>query len=86
MQILNHRKLDHPHVIILQEVFPTPNHLVLVLEYANRNTVRHLLSAKGRLSEAEARRLFQQLMLAVDYCQILGIQKMRTPNPWQQLS
>ena len=71
-EILNHKKLHHPYVIELEDVFRTDGYLVLVLEYASGGSLRKYLSTKGPLPEDEARKIFQQLMLAVDYCHKMG--------------
>ena len=75
VQVINHNKLDHPHVIALREIFPANNHLALVLDHAAAGSLRQHLAAApgGRLPEAEARRMFQQLMLAVHYCHNMGV-------------
>lgn len=73
MQILNHKKLDHPHVVELKGVTRSDSYLILVLEYAAGGNLRKYFTARGRLSEGESRRLFQQLMLAVDYCHRMGV-------------
>ena len=74
-QILNHMKLDHPYVIKLDGFFRTDLYLVLILEYAEGGSLRNLISSSAdhRLPEAEARRIFQELILAVDYCHRMGI-------------
>jgi serine/threonine-protein kinase SRK2 len=72
-EILNHKKLDHPYVIELEAVFRTDGYLVLILEYASGGSLRKYLSSKGPLAEDEARRIFQHLMLAVDYCHKMGV-------------
>ncbi len=72
-EILNHKKLHHPFVIELEAVFRTDGYLVLVLEYASGGSLRKYLSTKGALAEDEARKIFHQLMLAVDYCHKMGV-------------
>lgn len=67
-EILNHRSLIHPHVIAFKGVFLTPKYLAIVLEYAPSGDMFHHVSAKGGLSETEARWYFQQLIVALDYC------------------
>jgi serine/threonine-protein kinase SRK2 len=72
-EILNHKKLHHPYVSELEAVFRTDGYLVLVLEYASGGSLRKYLSTKGPLPEDEARKIFQQLMLAVHYCHKMGV-------------
>ena len=71
-EILNHKKLHHPYVIELEAVISTDGYLILVLEYASGGSLRTYLT-KGPLEENEARKFFQELMLAVDYCHKVGV-------------
>ena len=68
LQIVNHMKLRHPHIIGLREVFLTGSHLVLAMEYAAGGDLFRYVSSRRGLPEDEARWFFQQLMVAVDYC------------------
>jgi serine/threonine-protein kinase SRK2 len=72
-EILNQLKLSHPHIIRLEEVFVDSQHLVLVLEYADKGDLHAYVRQKRRLNESEARWIFQQLMLAVDFSHRVGI-------------
>ncbi|KAG7314524.1 hypothetical protein KOW79_021827 [Hemibagrus wyckioides] len=60
--------LDHPHIIKLYQVMETKNMLYLVTEYAKNGEIFDYLASHGRLSEAEARRKFWQILSAVEYC------------------
>ena len=75
-EVLNHRELSlfqHPHIVQLYEVFPTPRYLAMVLEYVDGlDLFTYLNSLGGRLSEDDARAIFQQLILAVDFCHRIG--------------
>ena len=68
LQIANHMRLRHPHIIALHEVFLTRSHLVLAMEYAAGGDLFRYVSSRRGLPEDEARWFFQQLMVAVDYC------------------
>ena len=68
LQIVNHMKLRHPHIIGLREVFLTGSHLVLAMEYAAGGDLFRYVSSRRGLPEDEARWFFQQMMIAVDYC------------------
>jgi len=72
-EIINQFKLKHPHVIKLEELFVTEDHLVLVLEYADRGDLFSYVKAKGGLTEDTARWYFQQLILAVDFCHKMDV-------------
>lgn len=77
-ELLNHRLCAlHPHIIQLKEVFLTPHHLAIAMEYAAGGDLsdvvqRCRLPGMG-ISEDDSRWLFQQLIIAVDYCHKLGI-------------
>ncbi|WIA28525.1 hypothetical protein OEZ86_011067 [Tetradesmus obliquus] len=69
--------LRHPGVLRVRELHLAPGHLVVVLEScAALSLVQYLQQRRqqGRqLSEAAARCLFQQVLLAVDYCHSQGL-------------
>ncbi|KAI7907674.1 kinase-like domain-containing protein [Cokeromyces recurvatus] len=59
--------LRHPHIIKLYEVITTPTDIIMVIEYAGRELFNYIVE-KGRMSEDDARRFFQQIICAVEYC------------------
>ncbi|WFD07189.1 non-specific serine/threonine protein kinase [Malassezia vespertilionis] len=61
------RKLRHAHIIKLYEVISTPSDIIMVLEYAGGELFQYIVD-NGRLEVSEARRFFQQLVAAIDYC------------------
>ncbi|CAL8466327.1 g5863 [Coccomyxa elongata] len=72
-ELHNHSRFRHPHIIQFREVFLTPTHLGLAMEVATAGDLfKRVKSCKG-LAETEARMLFQQLLLAVDYCHKMGV-------------
>ncbi|KAL5168252.1 Serine/threonine-protein kinase SRK2A [Glycine soja] len=72
-EIVNHRSLRHPNIIRFKEVFLTPTHLAIVLEYAAGGELFERICNAGRLSEDEARFFFQQLISGVSYCHSMQI-------------
>lgn len=50
------------------QVFLTPSHLGIVMEYAAGGELFDRIVKAGRFSEDEARFFFQQLISGVDYC------------------
>ncbi|XP_014165212.1 serine/threonine-protein kinase SIK2-like, partial [Geospiza fortis] len=62
------KMLDHPHIIKLYQVMETKSMLYLVTEFAKNGEIFDYLASHGRLSEAEARRKFWQILSAVEYC------------------
>jgi carbon catabolite-derepressing protein kinase len=61
------KQLRHPHIIKLYEVITTPTDIMMVMEYAPYELFNYVVE-KGRLPEDEARRFFQQIICAVEYC------------------
>ncbi|XP_015963656.1 serine/threonine-protein kinase SAPK3 isoform X1 [Arachis duranensis] len=72
-EIINHRSLRHPNIIRFKEVFLTPTHLAIVLEYAAGGELFGRICTAGRFSEDEARFFFQQLISGVSYCHSMQI-------------
>ena len=53
------------------QVFLTPMHLAIAMEYAKGGNLFHYLLQHGphcRLTEAKAQWIFQQLIIGLDYC------------------
>ncbi|KAJ2661120.1 Protein kinase [Coemansia sp. RSA 1199] len=61
------KMLRHPHIIKLYEVITTATDIVMVIEYAGGELFNYIVE-RGRMSEKDARRFFQQLVSAVEYC------------------
>ncbi|GAM40314.1 AMP-activated serine/threonine protein kinase [Talaromyces pinophilus] len=59
--------LRHPHIIKLYTVIPTKSDIVMVLEYAERELFDYLVK-RGKCNDDEARKFFQQIICAVEYC------------------
>ncbi|KAI6698620.1 hypothetical protein NL676_018739 [Syzygium grande] len=66
------RLIRHPHVVELYEVMATKTKIYFVMEYAKGGELFNKV-AKGKLEEDIARRYFQQLIAAVDYCHSRGV-------------
>lgn len=67
------RLLQNPHIVRLYEVIQTPNDIYLVMEYVASGELFELLNERGRLTEVDACRFFQQLLLGVEACHDAGI-------------
>ena len=80
-EILNHRLCAaHPHIVRFIEVFLTPRHLAIVMEFAPGGdmfewVLAHRVHGPGPsgLSEGDARHFFQQLVVAVEFAHELGV-------------
>ncbi|KAG2392973.1 hypothetical protein C9374_009550 [Naegleria lovaniensis] len=58
----------HPHIIRLYEVIETSTEIFLVTEYIGGGELFDYIVKRGRLSESEARKFFQQIISGVEYC------------------
>ncbi|KAI9847257.1 MAG: Protein kinase [Thelocarpon superellum] len=59
--------LRHPHIIKLYTVITTPSEIIMVLEYAGGELFDYIVQ-HGKMAEDSARRFFQQIICAVEYC------------------
>ncbi|KAG8529561.1 uncharacterized protein KY384_006198 [Bacidia gigantensis] len=59
--------LRHPHIIKLYTVITTPNEIIMVMEYAGGELFQYLVD-NGKVVEEKARKFFQQIVCAVEYC------------------
>ncbi|KAK9284060.1 hypothetical protein L1049_012320 [Liquidambar formosana] len=64
--------VKHPNVIQLYEVMASKTKIYFVMEYAKGGELFNKL-ARGRLKEDTARKYFQQLISAVDFCHSRGV-------------
>ncbi|XP_032350278.1 5'-AMP-activated protein kinase catalytic subunit alpha-2 isoform X2 [Camelus dromedarius] len=67
-EIQNLKLFRHPHIIKLYQVISTPTDFFMVMEYVSGGELFDYICKHGRVEEVEARRLFQQILSAVDYC------------------
>ncbi|XVF37432.1 hypothetical protein REPUB_Repub20aG0007300 [Reevesia pubescens] len=66
------RLLRHPNVVELYEVMASKTKIYFVMEYAKGGELFNKV-VKGKLKEDAARRYFQQLISAVDFCHSRGV-------------
>ncbi|XP_024386827.1 CBL-interacting serine/threonine-protein kinase 9 [Physcomitrium patens] len=67
-EISTMKLVKHPYVVQLLEVMASRTKIYIVLEYVTGGELFNKIAQQGRLSEDEARKYFQQLIDAVDYC------------------
>ncbi|KAJ6794313.1 CBL-interacting protein kinase 1-like [Iris pallida] len=65
--------LKHPNVVRLHEVSASKTKIYMVLEYVDGGELFDKIALKGRLSEREGRKLFQQIIDAISYCHDKGV-------------
>lgn len=66
------RLVKHPNVLQLYEVLATKTKIYFIVEYAKGGELFNKV-AEGRLHEDMARKYFQQLISAVDFCHSKGV-------------
>nr|XP_048333706.1 CBL-interacting serine/threonine-protein kinase 21 isoform X2 [Ziziphus jujuba var. spinosa] len=72
-EIRTMKLLHHPNIVRITEVIGTKTKIYIVMEYVSGGQLSDKLSYAKSLSEAEARKVFQQLIDAVDYCHNKGV-------------
>ncbi|KAI4386182.1 hypothetical protein MLD38_004137 [Melastoma candidum] len=65
--------IKHPNVVQLYEVIGSKTKIFLVMEFVTGGELFDKIVNHGRMREDEARRYFQQLINAVDYCHSRGV-------------
>nr|XP_019706940.1 CBL-interacting protein kinase 8 isoform X3 [Elaeis guineensis] len=63
----------HPHVVRLYEVLASRTKIYIILEFITGGELFDKIVHRGKLSEADSRRYFQQLIDGVDYCHSKGV-------------
>lgn len=66
------RLVKHPNVVQLFEVMASKNKIYFAMEYVEGGELFNKIT-KGRLNEDAARKYFQQLIAAVDFCHSRGV-------------
>ncbi|CAH2072225.1 unnamed protein product [Thlaspi arvense] len=65
--------INHPNVVRLYEVLASKAKMYIVLEFISGGKLFDEIKNEGRMKEEEARRYFQQLINALDYCHSMGL-------------
>ncbi|KAG2684729.1 hypothetical protein I3843_10G086200 [Carya illinoinensis] len=72
-EISTMKLIRHPNVIRMYEAMASKTKIYIVLEFVTGGELFDKIASKGRLKEDEARKYFQQLINAVDYCHSRGV-------------
>ncbi|CAB4283651.1 unnamed protein product [Prunus armeniaca] len=72
-EIATMKLIKHPNVVRLFEVMGSKTKIFIVMEFVTGGELFDKIVNHGRMREDEARRYFQQLINAVDYCHSRGV-------------
>ncbi|KAL3620308.1 CBL-interacting serine/threonine-protein kinase 3 [Castilleja foliolosa] len=72
-EIATMKLIKHPNVVQLREVMASKTKIFIVLEFVTGGELFDKIVNSGRMREDEARKYFQQLINAVDYCHSRGV-------------
>ncbi|XP_030953969.1 CBL-interacting serine/threonine-protein kinase 3-like isoform X3 [Quercus lobata] len=72
-EIATMKLIKHPNVVRLYEVMGSKTKIFIVMEFVTGGELFDKIVNHGRMREDEARRYFQQLINAVDYCHSRGV-------------
>ncbi|KAJ6719933.1 CBL-INTERACTING PROTEIN KINASE 21 [Salix purpurea] len=72
-EIATLKLLQHPNVVRLHEVLASKSKIYMVLEYVTGGELFDRIASKGKLPEADGRKMFQQLIDGVSYCHSKGV-------------
>lgn len=72
-EISTMKLVNHPNVLKIMEVMASKTKIYIVLEYVAGGELFDKIAKLGRFKEDEARKYFQQLINAVDYCHSRGV-------------
>ena len=61
------KKLQHPHVLSLIEVIETNTRMYIITDLAESGDLLEFIRKNGAVAEAQAKRLFKQLVLGISY-------------------
>ncbi|KAL8527357.1 hypothetical protein ACS0TY_005284 [Phlomoides rotata] len=72
-EIATMKLIKHPNVVCIYEVMGSKTKIYIVLEFVTGGELFDKIVNQGRMKEDDARRYFQQLINAVDYCHSRGV-------------
>ncbi|XP_042491933.1 CBL-interacting serine/threonine-protein kinase 21-like isoform X2 [Macadamia integrifolia] len=72
-EISTMKLLHHPNIVQIYEVTATKTKIYIIMEYVPGGNLSDKLSYIKKFDEREARKYFQQLIDAVDYCHSRGV-------------
>ncbi|KFK39082.1 hypothetical protein AALP_AA3G198700 [Arabis alpina] len=67
------KMVKHPNIVRLHEVLASKTKIYMVMECVTEGELFDRIVSKGKLSETEGRKMFQQLIDGVSYCHSKGV-------------
>lgn len=65
--------LSHPNIITLHSLIMEDSKYLMVMEYVNGKTLKHIISEQGPFSEQKAKKYFLQILDAIGFAHSMGI-------------
>ena len=62
------KKIRHSNIIRLLEVFESPKHFLMVMEYVGGGDLLQYVKQRKRLEETEAKHIFKQIVYGLAHC------------------
>ncbi|KAJ1702979.1 hypothetical protein LUZ63_002758 [Rhynchospora breviuscula] len=72
-EIKSMKLIKHPNVVQLHEVLASRTKIYMVIDFVDGGELFDKIAKQGHLTEDEARKYFQQLIDAIDYCHSRGV-------------
>ncbi|XAR66675.1 Non-specific serine/threonine protein kinase [Bertholletia excelsa] len=72
-EIRTMKLLHHPNIVRIYEVIGTKTKIYIVMEYVSGGQLSDKMAYLNKFNEQEARKCFQQLIDAIDYCHCKGV-------------
>eukprot|EP00826_Nyctotherus_ovalis_P035136 TRINITY_DN2989_c0_g1_i5.p1 TRINITY_DN2989_c0_g1~~TRINITY_DN2989_c0_g1_i5.p1 ORF type:complete len:469 (+),score=114.65 TRINITY_DN2989_c0_g1_i5:100-1506(+) len=66
-------KVDHPSIVRYIKAFQTERYIHLIMEYCEGDNLFQRILAKDKFNEAEACKIMEELLRAINHCHHLGI-------------
>ncbi|GIQ81618.1 hypothetical protein KIPB_002603 [Kipferlia bialata] len=71
-EILAMRRIEHPHIVRLEQVVASKKRIFLIMEYMPNGELLEYVKSHKRLSESQAKLYMRQLLSSLAYCHELG--------------